>query len=158
MNDADFTLRVAVCQALPRQIQTFFLLSAPERPSFRNGLTESRIVTRIMIMMMPASFHITYEKNVIVQLGFIERKYHSLIRYAIEEQLTYQPTVETRNRKRLSPPHILNADWELRCGPNNSLRVLYRVDIDEERGVREVIILAIGTKQGNRLRIAGEEY
>jgi len=41
--------------------------------------------------------------------------------------------------------------WELRVGP---LRVFYEVDA-EETGV--VNVLAIGTKRGNRLFIAGEE-
>jgi hypothetical protein len=109
-------------------------------------------------MMVPARFTIYYEENVVAHLSFIDRRYHRVIRDAIEEQLTYQPLVETRNRKRRDPPDVFDADWELRCGPNNSLRVLYRVDIGEENDVLEVIILAIGIKERDRLLIAGEEY
>jgi hypothetical protein len=108
--------------------------------------------------MAPARFTISYEENVVTHLAYIERKYHQAIKQAIEEQLAYQPLVETRNRKRRDPPDVFDADWELRCGPNNSLRVLYRVDVDEEHDVREVIVLAIGVKERNRLLIAGEEY
>ena len=45
------------------------------------------------------------------------------------------------------------ADWELRLGPDNCFRVFYRVDT----AAREVDILAIGVKDGNRLFIGGEE-
>lgn len=105
-----------------------------------------------------APFSIYYEENVIAHLRFIDRKYHREIREAIEEQLTFQPQVETRNRKRRDPPDVFDADWELRRGPTNSLRVLYRVDIDEVNDVHEVIVLAIGIKERNRLLIAGQEY
>jgi hypothetical protein len=43
--------------------------------------------------------------------------------------------------------------WELRLGPDNRFRVFYAVS--HER--REVQILAIGAKPGNRLMVAGEE-
>jgi hypothetical protein len=109
-------------------------------------------------MMAPARFTISYEENVVRHLSFVDRRYHRVIRDVIEKQLTYQPLVETRNRKRRDPPDVFDADWELRCGPNNSLRVLYRVDVDKENNVREVIVLAIGIKERDRLLIAGEEY
>ncbi len=41
----------------------------------------------------------------------------------IEEQLQHQPTVETRNRKRLHPNEL--AEWELRSG---KFRVFYDVN------------------------------
>lgn len=66
---------------------------------------------------------------------------------AIETQLSLEPLIETRNRKRLRPNPI--APWELRV---RSKRVFYEVD---QAGV--VTILAIGTKRGNRLYIEGEE-
>jgi hypothetical protein len=43
--------------------------------------------------------------------------------------------------------------WEIHFGPDNRFRVLY--DIDEER--RQVQIVAIGEKEGNRLIVSGEE-
>ena len=66
---------------------------------------------------------------------------------AIEEQLSHEPLVETRNRKRLRPNPI--APLELRIG---RARVFY--DVEESA---KVTILAIGTKQGNKLYIEGKE-
>jgi hypothetical protein len=45
------------------------------------------------------------------------------------------------------------ATWELRFGSDNRFRVFHAVS--HER--REVQILAIGAKQGNRLMVGGEE-
>ncbi|MFM9964185.1 MAG: type II toxin-antitoxin system RelE/ParE family toxin [Planctomycetaceae bacterium] len=67
-------------------------------------------------------------------------------------QLRYQAEVKTRNRKQLRQPAAFGAAWEIRFGPDNRLRVLYRVEPD-----RTVVVLAIGTKQGNRLRIGDQE-
>ena len=79
-------------------------------------------------------------------------KYYALIQEEIETQLQDEPDVETRNRKPLKRP-IFNATWEIRFGPNNRLRVLYKVNRDE----KQVEVLAIGEKEGDRLRIGGEE-
>jgi mRNA-degrading endonuclease RelE of RelBE toxin-antitoxin system len=65
----------------------------------------------------------------------------------VEAQLSHEPLLETRNRKRLRPNPI--APWELRV---RSMRVFYEVD---QPGV--VTVLAIGAKRGNRLYIEGEE-
>jgi len=47
----------------------------------------------------------------------------------------------------------LGADWEIRFGPDNRFRVFYLV----EQESRQVFILAIGVKRGNRLIIGREE-
>jgi mRNA-degrading endonuclease RelE of RelBE toxin-antitoxin system len=65
----------------------------------------------------------------------------------VETQLHHQPTVETRNRKRLRPNEL--ADWELRAG---RFRVFYNVDEAE----MIVSIEAVGLKVGNLLFIRGE--
>ncbi|MBM4049670.1 MAG: type II toxin-antitoxin system RelE/ParE family toxin [Planctomycetes bacterium] len=65
----------------------------------------------------------------------------------IERQLKHQPSVETRNRKRLRPNNV--ADWELRIG---KFRVFYNVE-DE---TRTVSIEAVGFKVGNLLFIRGQ--
>ena len=67
--------------------------------------------------------------------------------------VTFEPENETRNRKPLERPTSLGATWELRFGPDNRFRVLYTFDLDE----RQVNVLAIGVKKGNRLMIGGEE-
>jgi hypothetical protein len=83
----------------------------------------------------------------------IEPKHYSPIRSAIEAQLRFEPEVETRNRKPLKRPVDFEAEWEIRLGPDNRFRVYYMVDPEK----REVHILAIGEKKGNRLLVAGEE-
>ena len=67
----------------------------------------------------------------------------------IELQLTYQPDVETRNRKPLRA-HPLG-EWELRV---DKFRVFY--DIDTEN--KTVLVKAVGVKIGNTLFIRGEEF
>jgi mRNA-degrading endonuclease RelE of RelBE toxin-antitoxin system len=86
-------------------------------------------------------------------LGAIDAKYDSLIREKIEEQLTYEPDVETRNRKPVRAPAAFQAEWELRFGPNNRFRVFYQIDHEK----REVRIVAVGVKDRNRLLVGGEE-
>ena len=78
------------------------------------------------------------------------RKYdRSLILDAAEKNLKFQPSLKTKNRKRLS--HNRLAEWELRVG---DFRVFY--DVFEEASV--VKIVAVGYKKGARLFIHGEEY
>ena len=98
-------------------------------------------------------FHLVYAPIVKTHLKTIERKYYSLIRTTVENELQFEPDVETRNRKPLKQPVTFEAEWELRCGPDNKFRVFYDVDIE----YHEVHILAIGVKEGNRLLIGGEE-
>lgn len=66
----------------------------------------------------------------------------------IEAQLRYEPTVETRNRKRLRPGRA--AEWELRVG---RFRAFY--DVDDE--ARSVFIEAVGLKVGNKVYFQGKE-
>jgi mRNA-degrading endonuclease RelE of RelBE toxin-antitoxin system len=104
-------------------------------------------------MISKVSFTLIYAPAVKEHLKTIEAKYHSLIRTTIERQLRFEPDVETKNRKPLRHPVAFETAWEIRFGPDNRFRVFYGVD----RGRREVLILAIGQKKGNRLLIAGEE-
>ena len=96
-------------------------------------------------------FQLIYAPLVKRHLKSIEAKNYSLIRETIMEPLQAEPEVESRNRKPLKRP-VLGATWEIRFGPNNRFRVLYRVNADKQ----QVYILAIGTKEGQRLRIGGE--
>jgi mRNA-degrading endonuclease RelE of RelBE toxin-antitoxin system len=86
-------------------------------------------------------------------LGAIDAKYDSLIRKKIEEQLTHEPDVETRNRKPVQPPAAFQAEWELRFSPRNRFRVFYQIN----RENREVRIVAVGVKDRNHLFVGGEE-
>jgi mRNA-degrading endonuclease RelE of RelBE toxin-antitoxin system len=83
----------------------------------------------------------------------IDAKYDSLIRHEIQEQLTHEPDVETRNRKPVRVPAAFQAEWELRFGPSNRFRVFYQID----RENREIRIVAVGIKIRNRLFVGGRE-
>jgi mRNA-degrading endonuclease RelE of RelBE toxin-antitoxin system len=67
---------------------------------------------------------------------------------AVDEQLMYQPAVETRNRKIMRPNPL--APWELRIG---QLRVYYDV---EEEPEPVVVVLAVGVKERNVVHIGKE--
>jgi mRNA-degrading endonuclease RelE of RelBE toxin-antitoxin system len=101
-----------------------------------------------------APYWLLFAPETIDHLDPIARKHHRLIQKVIDEQLRYTPEQETRNRKPLEQPAPFGAMWELRCGPGNRFRVFYEVDVTE----RTVLILAIGTKEGSRLRIGEEEF
>ena len=81
-------------------------------------------------------------------LAFNARDRRSMIDQ-IKKQLQDEPFIETKNRKQLRPN--LFAPWELRIG---RFRVFYENDaVDSDL----VNILAVGTKKGNRLFVAGKE-
>src|SRR5438105_10887983 len=98
-------------------------------------------------------YTIVYASQVKDHLQAIEVKYYSLIRDTIDEQLQHEPDVPTRNRKRLKTPLAFEADWELRLGPANRFRALYKIDTEEHR----VVIVAVGVKRGNQLVLGGTE-
>lgn len=66
----------------------------------------------------------------------------------VDSLLLHEPTVVTRNRKRLQPNPL--APFELRIG---ALRVYY--EVDEDRRIVEV--RAVGIKVRDRVFIGGEE-
>jgi hypothetical protein len=106
------------------------------------------------MVMAAAQYDLRYDPVVRSHPRAIDTRFHSLIRRTIEEQLRYEPHVETRNRKPLRRPSSLGSAWELRLGPENRFRVFYQVD----RAAWRVSVLAIGEKEGARLRIGGEEF
>ena len=111
-------------------------------------------MARIMVIMARRQpYTLMYARGVTKHLKSIDAKYDSLIRAKMEEQLLFEPNVETKNRKPLRQPAPFAAQWEIRFGPDNRFRVLY--DIDEEQ--HAVQIVAIGEKEGNRLIVGGEE-
>lgn len=72
--------------------------------------------------------------------------------------MQFEPDVQTRNRKPLKRSVLLETEWEIRFGPGNRFdvliaRVFYRID----RVQRQVYIMAVGEKRGERLFIGGEE-
>lgn len=108
----------------------------------------------MMVTMTPSrQFELIYPPVIKRHLKAIEPKYWSLIRDSLDTQLRFEPDGETRNRKPLKRPIVFGATWELRFGPDNCFRAFYRIDYDE----KQVILLAIGEKMGNRVIIGGEE-
>lgn len=105
------------------------------------------------VMAKKLPFALIYAPLVGPHLDAIDAKYHSLIREKIEEQLLYEPEVETKNRKPVEQPAAFQAEWELRFGPNNRFRVFYQIDQEQ----REIRVVAVGVKERNRLLVAGEE-
>jgi len=98
-------------------------------------------------------FEIIIAPEVKDHMKAIDKKHHSLIQQAIEDQLRFQPAAETRNRKPLRQPAAFEAEWEIRFGPSNRFRVLYEVDFEE----KTVLLLAVGTKDRNKLLVGGQE-
>ncbi|MGQ0594134.1 MAG: type II toxin-antitoxin system RelE family toxin [Gammaproteobacteria bacterium] len=67
----------------------------------------------------------------------------------LERQLTVQPAIETRNRKRLRPNRV--AEWELRI---DRFRIFYDVN-DPTQSIK---IVAVGYKRGSRLYIRERKF
>ena len=98
-------------------------------------------------------FAIRFAEAVARHLRSVESRHHSLIRRVIEEQLSYEPERETRNREPLREPTAFGDGWELRFGPGNRFRVYSHTNQAEER----VHVLAVGVKDRNRVFLGGEE-
>ena len=92
-------------------------------------------------------YKITYSDGVAEDLKLIRARERSRILDQIEEQLSHEPTRETRNRKKLIglvPPWLhVPPVWELRVGEH---RVFY--DIDEKDA--SVVVRAIRHKPPHR--------
>jgi mRNA-degrading endonuclease RelE of RelBE toxin-antitoxin system len=94
-------------------------------------------------------FQIEFTDSASDDVAWFRKREQTLITDRIEEQLTHQPNVETRIRKRLRPNQI--AEWELRVA---DYRVFYNVDVNAQT----VEITAVVWKIGSRLLARGEEF
>lgn len=94
-------------------------------------------------------FEIEFTSDAVDDLKQFRKAEQQLIFDEIDEQLSNEPTVATRNRKRLRPNNV--AEYELRIG---RFRVFY--DVDEV--AKAVKIEAVGYKRGNRLFLRGKEF
>lgn len=127
------------------------------KKNYKSELTNLFTMTIIIVVMRRQKFQIVYDPEVKDHLKAIEHRHYSLIRNTIEEQLTYQPDVETRNRKPLRRLSILGKAgevWELRFGPASQFRVFYKFELE----TFQVFILAIGVKKDNQLIVGGEVF
>ena len=93
-------------------------------------------------------YDIAYSEEAIADLGWFKKHEQHEILDRIDQQLRYEPTLETRNRKHLCPN--ATAEWELRIG---DFRVLYTVD----EQVLIVDIQRIGEKRGNAFFFQGRK-
>jgi mRNA-degrading endonuclease RelE of RelBE toxin-antitoxin system len=99
------------------------------------------------------AYAIRFDDETDDQLSYLTARQRATIFDAVERQLSHEPTVETRNRKRMQmdKPGFI-ASWELRVG---NLRVYYDV---EDGPPATVLITAVGVKVRSRVRIGGQEY
>src|SRR5260221_4470645 len=94
-------------------------------------------------------FTIDLSEDALEELRQFRKRDNTTIFDEIERQLTYQPDIETRNRKPLRA-HPLG-EWELRV---DKFRVFYDIDTENET----VLVKAVGVKIGNKLLIRGKEF
>jgi len=100
--------------------------------------------------MVYLPYYIVYADEISSHIRALTARQRATVFDAINQQLSYEPAVETRNRKPLRPNAL--ASWELRVG---DLRVYYDVQEDPEQ---QVNVTAIGIKIRNRVLIAGRLY
>jgi len=94
-------------------------------------------------------YEIEYSPETEEHFRSLTARQQSIILDTVDQQLTHQPQLETRNRKPMRPNLV--APWELRIG---TLRVYYDI---EDAPEPKVLIRAIGVKLRNRVRIGREE-
>jgi mRNA-degrading endonuclease RelE of RelBE toxin-antitoxin system len=95
-------------------------------------------------------YRIVYPPATQAHFRYLTPRQRTLVFESVSQQLAYEPTVETRNRKRLRPNPL--ASWELRIG---NLRVYYDVEDDPQP---VVMVAGVGIKRGNLVYIGGEVY
>jgi mRNA-degrading endonuclease RelE of RelBE toxin-antitoxin system len=93
-------------------------------------------------------YAIEYTEAAERHLQALTARQRAIVLDAVEEQLAHQPTVETRNRKRMRANPL--AGWELRVG---ELRVYFDV---EEGPDAVVTVRGIGIKERDQVWLAGE--
>jgi mRNA-degrading endonuclease RelE of RelBE toxin-antitoxin system len=93
-------------------------------------------------------YRIEYTEKAIEDLKWFKKHEQRRIVDRIGLQLRYEPTVKTRNRKRMQSNGT--AEWELRIG---DVRVLY--DVDEQAHIVE--IQRIGEKRGREFFFRGKK-
>jgi mRNA-degrading endonuclease RelE of RelBE toxin-antitoxin system len=94
------------------------------------------------------TYEIIYADDALDHLRGVGARLRAIVVDEIERRLAHQPTVETRNRKRMRRQTL--APWELRIG---DARVYYEAREEPEPVVE---ILAVGVKEHNRVRIGRE--
>lgn len=94
------------------------------------------------------AYVIEYSPEAEDHMRWLTARQQKIVLDTVDRQLVNQPNVETRNRKPMRPNPV--APWELRIG---NLRVYYEVNDHPES---TVVVLAVGIKDRDRVRIGGE--
>jgi mRNA-degrading endonuclease RelE of RelBE toxin-antitoxin system len=94
-------------------------------------------------------YKIEFTPSALEDIKWFSKRDQVIIFATIQQQLTHEPNVETRHRKRLQPNPV--AKWELRV---NDARALY--DVDEAATVVEIKIVA--RKERDRLWLRNKEF
>jgi mRNA-degrading endonuclease RelE of RelBE toxin-antitoxin system len=94
------------------------------------------------------AFTIEFSPDAHDHLRVLRKRDQRIVVDAIADQLAHQPDQPTAHRKPLEDNPI--APWELRVG---DFRVFYDIDREDQA----IVVLAVGQKIHNRLRIGGEE-
>jgi mRNA-degrading endonuclease RelE of RelBE toxin-antitoxin system len=94
------------------------------------------------------AFRVQFSPHAEDHVKAFRKRDQQIILNAVAVQLTDQPDSPTRNRKLLEANPL--APWELRVG---DFRVFYDVVREDEL----VVVVAVGHKTHNTLRIGGEE-
>ncbi len=94
------------------------------------------------------AYYIEYSPAAEEHLRALTAREQATVLDTVDRQLVHEPTVETRNRKPMRPNPV--APWELRIG---DLRVYYEAAEEPEP---VVVVLAVGRKERNEVRIGGE--
>ncbi|HJT31592.1 MAG TPA: type II toxin-antitoxin system RelE/ParE family toxin [Pirellulales bacterium] len=97
----------------------------------------------------PMPFVLEFTQSALDDLAHFRKYEQTLIVDQIEIQLSYEPAVQTRNRKPLEESEL--AEWELRIGD-------YRVFYDVNRAGASVKVKAIGYKEHGTFYLRGKEY
>ena|SRR5436190_15592680 len=95
-----------------------------------------------------AKYKISFTEGALDDLTWFKKNEQTEIRDGIYENLEHEPTLGTRNRKKLRPNET--AEWELRIG---QFRVFYDIDA----GGQIIVIEAVAEKKGWLLFFQGEE-
>jgi mRNA-degrading endonuclease RelE of RelBE toxin-antitoxin system len=97
-------------------------------------------------------YRIEYADDALEHLRGLPARQRTVVLDAVDRQLVHQPTLVTRNRKPMDrDKRLYVAPWELRLG---NLRVYYAV---QGRPTLVVLVLAVGIKVRDRIRIGGKE-
>src|SRR5262249_55002545 len=79
------------------------------------------------------------------------KRHRAFVLRALRTALAHEPAKEARNRGLLALPAPFGAHWELRFGPQGRFRAFYTIE------GATVVVVAIGVKDRERLRIGHEE-